>query len=687
MILFIAACNKIPDDIPIEVAAALKQAGSNKEELLKVYRHYEKAGDSLKFEAAIFLIKNINRQKSIFHKDLKKYDNYFQIVGSRSGIQKEKVLDSLKEIFKEIKGTEVETERDIAFIKAEYLINNIDSAFMVWGTRPWRNKYSFSQFCEYVLPYKIADLFPEPWRDTLVKTNNPIADTMQAKDSISKLYGFIYTKTIDRFLSKTESFYPDNMGFHNLHTGKFGKCTDQCNYTVLNMRAMGIPAAIEFIPLWGNVRLGHEWVSLIMPDSTPFFSFTNFGPPGRYWNYVHASRSFDKDVLYYLKSELTGHSISPILHSNIFKTQLVETNGIPDYIQIQTQKTMAKIFRIMYSPQNYCSSISKEGPDYVPPLFINDRLMDVTNSYIDCSDVQMKIQKPEKEFKYVFLCLFDRERFVPIQWSKLDYEGNLVFENMGLDVVYFPMYYENQKFSPASHPFILRKDGKLDIVPSVKERTTMKLFRKYPLSLRMVYFASSMLEGRFEGANDSLFSQPQVLHTVRKTPYYWTEATISDQKKYQYLRYINPKPDIGVAEIKFIAMKGGTETKLQGKVMCSKGEYYYPAKDAFDNDMETFAHSKEANIWIGIDLGAGNSTTITKIRYCPRNDTNEIIPGNEYELCLWDNEWKSMGIQTAQNNYLIFDNIPAKGLYWLKNLSGGIEERIFTYENGIQVWW
>lgn len=48
----------------------------------------------------------------------------------------------------------------------------------------------------------------------------------------------------------------------------------------------------------------------------------------------------------------------------------------------------------------------------------------------------------------------------------------------------------------------------------------------------------------------------------------------------------------------------------------------------------------------------------------------------------------SAGQQTAdQDDLLIYKQIPQGTLYWLRNYTRGKEERIFTYEDGIQVWW
>jgi len=71
----------------------------------------------------------------------------------------------------------------------------------------------------------------------------------------------------------------------------------------------------------------------------------------------------------------------------------------------------------------------------------------------------------------------------------------------------------------------------------------------------------------------------------------------------------------------------------------------------------------------------------------PRNDMNAIQPGDEYELLYWNGGWKSLGRKIADSTTLQYDNVPYNALFWLKNHSSGREERIFTYENGKQVWW
>ncbi len=72
---------------------------------------------------------------------------------------------------------------------------------------------------------------------------------------------------------------------------------------------------------------------------------------------------------------------------------------------------------------------------------------------------------------------------------------------------------------------------------------------------------------------------------------------------------------------------------------------------------------------------------VSKIRYISRTDANGIIPGMEYELMYFDRQWISAGRQTAVADSLVFDSLPAGALFWLRNLTEGREERIFTYDS------
>lgn len=65
-----------------------------------------------------------------------------------------------------------------------------------------------------------------------------------------------------------------------------------------------------------------------------------------------------------------------------------------------------------------------------------------------------------------------------------------------------------------------------------------------------------------------------------------------------------------------------------------------------------------------------------------------LTAGQTYELFSWGgDDWRSLGTATASNQPLVFKNVPAGGLYWLVADGSDHEERIFTIEDGQQIWW
>lgn len=64
-----------------------------------------------------------------------------------------------------------------------------------------------------------------------------------------------------------------------------------------------------------------------------------------------------------------------------------------------------------------------------------------------------------------------------------------------------------------------------------------------------------------------------------------------------------------------------------------------------------------------------------------------LITNRDYELYYWSEDWQSAGSSRAGDEALIFENIPSNCLYWLVEADSDREERIFTYENGTQIWW
>lgn len=79
---------------------------------------------------------------------------------------------------------------------------------------------------------------------------------------------------------------------------------------------------------------------------------------------------------------------------------------------------------------------------------------------------------------------------------------------------------------------------------------------------------------------------------------------------------------------------------------------------------------------------------LQEVRLTRMNNSNFVQ--DEYELFFWDgSSWSSLGKEVCdQTTYeLHYKNVPQNALLLLHSRRSGMNERIFTYENGKQVWW
>ncbi|MDR1668314.1 MAG: transglutaminase domain-containing protein, partial [Bacteroidales bacterium] len=166
-------------------------------------------------------------------------------------------------------------------------------------------------------------------------------------------------------------------------------------------------------------------------------------------------------------------------------------------------------------------------------------------------------------------------------------------------------------------------------------------------------------------------------------------------RRFRYVRFLAAESrQANYAEIEFYGKRDrdAPEERLTGNIIGApaiSADDAHPYTHAMDGNLETWFEKprpRPKECWVGLDLGKPHY--ITRVLFCPRSDTNFILTGDTYELFYRDGgAWYSAGKQTAATDALIFDGVPAGTVYWLRNLSRGREERIFTYEDGKQVWW
>lgn len=178
-----------------------------------------------------------------------------------------------------------------------------------------------------------------------------------------------------------------------------------------------------------------------------------------------------------------------------------------------------------------------------------------------------------------------------------------------------------------------------------------------------------------------------ILHTHKGiTNGNWYSIPVKSSTTFRYLRYMGGRGSFcNINELEFFDNNG---EKINGEIIGTEGESWCPKERVFDGDILTgFGGLSPDGNWVGLKLR--KPTPISQIRYIGRNDGNCVERGDRYELYSWNVEgyWELIGSQTATDNNLHFHNVHPGGLYILKDVTKGVEERIFTYEKNKQIWW
>lgn len=647
MLFLLFSCS----DTSKRIDLTLELAKNNRIELQKVLDHYKKLGDPQKLKAAQFLIANMYDKYSLYGEQIERYKRMFQLYDSlhSAGILAgdppvvDQTWDSLVNVVGVLSTRNQKLSVDCQVLKADFIINNIEQAFAMWKRSPGYSPADFDLFCEYILPFRVRNEPIESFREKFIKDFSSIRDTVKTGPiGLVKAINNRLFWEWDYRMSQKLWDYPFDLPISKMEKGRRGACRHWVVYTALAMRSMGLPVAVDFANVWGNRRSGHSW-NVLMLDSGKIYPFDALG------------------------------------------TKPMEFSYKP-----------TKIFRQTYG--HYSDENLKLDKEQVPSQFVNANMKDVTEEYGHAFDVEVKTTYPAPvghKKEYGVICVFDNKKWIPAFWGRVD--GDMMhFKNMSAGVVYMPGYYYRGSVTPAGEPFLLQEDGKLRYFrPGASRKSTLRLFRKYPLFPRMKDIEWNIRRTNAEASNKADFKDSVFLFSIYEVPDGVADSMVNNPGKFRYIRFNTADYRTGnIAELEFYGKKTATskEEKLTGKiigfpVIDSKNQH--PYTHAMDGNPETyFEKEKKKPGWVGLDLGNGNEHIITRIRFCPRSDTNFIIIGDTYELSYWDKgKWVSMGEQIAATGYIDFKHVPQGTLYLLHNLNRGNEERIFTYEKGKQVFW
>lgn len=630
----------------------LFSCGKNKREFQKVFDHYSKPEDSLKYKAAEFLIENMKYHYSWKLDNQTEVDEFFQTISKQTSIPS----DTLNWRYKEFKRARIDkliadgfeagkiskpkyrTKKDLSTITADYLIENIDYAFKAWEF-PWAREYSFDDFCKYILPYRYGNEVPSSWRKLIFEKYEWIADSLKNANSleaavlINKQFQSEFTRSSmlqkKRLRLKTTSLIENGISMD---------CFDQAGLGVCIMRALGVPATIIKIPLWGKSWSGHETIGI--------------------FNLDHKWTTFN-------------------------------LGGVNEP-QMENKQKAAKMYMKRYDKMN------KDGYS----------LIDVTSKLMNPIDLEVEINANEED--EVFLCVFGDRAWTPI-FKGINKGSKALFKDVrNSKTMFLATTKVRGKLKAVSPVFSSDTLGNITYYnPDYSNKFSKSLNRKAHGLNGGFSRIKDLIGSKFTIANTKDFENEEQLYEVDTLLEYRNNIVEVPKKTGKFVKYEFPKlidnSNDGPAEIAFYKTRNGNLEKIQGKYYSSSQLTQNQIDILTDGNLLSFVKIlnyredinidtennilalKDEPIWVAMELNT--TETITHISICPRNDMNGVYPGMQYELFYWDFEWISLGKKIAKDFSITYDGIPENAILWLRNLDEGKEERIFTLVGGEQIWW
>lgn len=620
---------------------SLAQAGNNRKELEAVLHHYR--NDSLKLQAARFLIENMDGHYGFGGNAVNTYyhamDSIFRHGKGDRAYWNRQYDSILSQVGPGLDSCMTAPLFDIEHIKADFLIAHIDSAFAVWH-RNWNRQYSFGMFLRYVLPYRIGHEGLSLWRGEFPLPKEEVEDYDRNTFNACFVYGIAHAT----FLGMQPWIYYANrqlpdFPLRQLTHIKAAICREYAHLNAASFRAQGIPATVDFTPQWGNRAMGHEWCVFFIDNETaiPF----EIGQP------------------------------------------------VGCHFMKRKEDRLPKVFRETFEKQTSSLFMQNQGKEPLPHVFNTPHLIDVTDQYVETSDVEVSLYPTDenRHSGYVYLAVFDNRTWKIVHWAKKS-GTKASFSHMGRDIVYLPVYYAEDRVIPAGDSFLLNNKGeRVTLKPDTTRTTAIKVKRKYR-NIKANRFLRDITGGKFQVANRKDFNDSLTLYTIPDLEdNRFQDIRLQDNGKYKYFRYLPPSPSRGnMAELYTFNEEGDTLHALHF-IGNSHSQPKHGMETLTDGDVLSFYESEDTEkIWYGWEYSY--PVSLSRIVFLPRNDDNFIREGETYELFYWnDKGWMSLGKQKGNfQAELTFPNAPLHALFWLHNHHKGKEERLFTYENGKQIW-
>jgi len=411
---------------PKDVRKNLIKAKGNRSELLNAIHYFKSKGDSMQLDALYYLIRNMEdhcySEFCLFDStntevqfNVLDYENYDSIIVG---------IDEIESEQGELHYGRKQLVSDLETITCDLLVENIELAFKSWNENPWSSKISYDVFKEYILPYRGSNEPIEHWRNELVSKFSELKNDVLDSTNLIEVAKFI-NKDIKSWFTFDPRFYlhPTDQGYAEMCKTGLGRCEDMTNLAIYAMRANAVPVTSDYTPHWADTGNNHAWNAILTPngEAIPFMG---------------------------CESDPTDYTL---------------------------RNKMAKAYRKTFSKQYDNLAFKLKDWEKAPGWLSGKYYIDVTKQYTEVADVKIELSEFPDSVRFAYLCVFNSGDWKAIHWSEIK-NKSAVFTDMGIGIVYLPMFYIEEELVPCEVPFILKKDGSIRELYEVDDNlTTVKL--------------------------------------------------------------------------------------------------------------------------------------------------------------------------------------------------------------------
>ncbi len=413
--------NPNPNNIyPVEVEATLKKAGKNRTELEKAIIYFKKMGDPLKLKAVYFLIGNMDIHYSADYYWVDMQGNkieYNELAYPDFG----KAVIAFEDIKRKTPRLHAKSViyQDIDYMKADFLIDNVENAFKVWKNGYAKN-IPFNDFCEYILPYRASIEPLQNWHYAYQNRFEWITKMVKSK-TISQTLNYVAEDQHNSFTNSWSAEYTEPLprlgALQLLFRKRKGPCEDIVDLELFTLRSQGIPVALDFIPYWATSTDGH-FFNTVFDDKT---------------------HGIDFDVM------LTPPVIERLL------------------------REPSKVLRITFSKQPGLLA-DFENVKNIPVGFMRTlNYIDITNKYWQTTNLNCDLMPISNQPKIAYACVFNGLRWQPTWWGRIK-SNTVSFSNMSKGAVFLPAYYIDGKIKAAGYPVAEGYNHEIVLKPDLNNR-------------------------------------------------------------------------------------------------------------------------------------------------------------------------------------------------------------------------